>query len=122
MTNVTVLGMGIMGAGMAQRLLDKGFAVTVWNRNPARSAPLGEAGARIAANAAEAVEGADTVVAMLAEDDASRAVWLGEAGALAAMKAGAVAQEIALDRIPAEIVRFAHDQFPKAAPRAAQGR
>jgi len=93
MTNVTVLGMGIMGAGMAQRLLDKGFAVTVWNRNPARSAPLGEAGARIAANAAEAVEGADTVVAMLAEDDASRAVWLGEAGALAAMKAGAVAIE-----------------------------
>jgi two-component system chemotaxis response regulator CheB len=39
-----------------------------------------------------------------------------------AMKAGAVAQEIALDRIPAEIVRFAHDQFPKAAQRAAQGR
>ncbi|MBB3999624.1 protein-glutamate methylesterase/protein-glutamine glutaminase [Aureimonas pseudogalii] len=39
-----------------------------------------------------------------------------------AMKAGAVAQEIALDRIPAEIVRFAHDQFPKTAQRAAQGR
>ena len=30
---VTVLGMGAMGAGMAQSLLREGFDVTVWNRN-----------------------------------------------------------------------------------------
>ncbi len=102
-TNVAVLGLGIMGAGMARRLLDNGFPVTVWNRNPARSAALGDAGARIATDPADAVNGADVVIAMLSDDDASRAVWLGQAslgqaslgegGALAAMRAGAVGIE-----------------------------
>ncbi len=102
-TNVAVLGLGIMGAGMARRLLDNGFPVTVWNRNPARSAALGDAGARIATDPADAVNRADVVIAMLSDDDASRAVWLGQSslgegglgqgGALAAMRAGAVGIE-----------------------------
>ena len=37
---VAVLGAGTMGAGMAQRLLDKNFVVTVWNRTPGPAASL----------------------------------------------------------------------------------
>lgn len=93
MTKVTILGTGIMGSGMAHRLLEQGMAVTVWNRNGARAEPLVDAGAAIAPSPAEAVRDADIVIAMLADDDASRSVWLGEGGALLAMRADAVAIE-----------------------------
>lgn len=90
---VAVLGLGIMGAGMANRLVLKGFDLTVWNRDAAKAAPLAAAGARVAATPADAARHADAVFAMLANDDASRSVWLGEQGALAAMHGNSVAIE-----------------------------
>lgn len=90
---VAILGLGIMGAGMARQLLEKGFAVTVWNRNLAKTAPLASAGARAAETPAQAAAEADIVLAMLADDDASRNVWLGSHGALEAMRPGSIAIE-----------------------------
>ncbi|MBT2245746.1 MULTISPECIES: NAD(P)-dependent oxidoreductase [Sphingobium] len=90
---VAVLGLGIMGSGMARQLLSAGFDVTVWNRSADKAAILGEAGAHIAASPAEAATDADIVIAMLANDDVSKMVWTGADGALAAMKAGAIAIE-----------------------------
>ena len=90
---VSVLGTGIMGAGMAGQLLQKGFAVTVWNRNPARAAPLVERGARLAGSPADAARDADLVIAMLADDEASRGVWSGAQGALDSMRRDAIAME-----------------------------
>ncbi len=90
---VAVLGLGIMGAGMARQLVAKSFDVTVWNRDVAKTAALASAGARVAATPALAAAGADIVLAMLANDDASRSVWLGGAGALAAMRKDAIAIE-----------------------------
>ena len=66
---VTVLGTGIMGAGMARNLIGAGLDVTVWNRSPDRTRPLADAGARIATDGAEAVAGADVVVTMLFDAD-----------------------------------------------------
>ena len=43
MKHVTFIGLGIMGAAMARRLLGAGFALTVWNRNPDSAAPLAAA-------------------------------------------------------------------------------
>lgn len=91
MKRITFLGLGLMGAPMARRLLDHGFDLTVWNRNAARAETLVKAGAKAAATPAEGARGADAVIAMLADDEASRAVWLGESGALAAMDRGALA-------------------------------
>jgi 3-hydroxyisobutyrate dehydrogenase-like beta-hydroxyacid dehydrogenase len=45
------------------------------------------------ATPSDAVRDADVVIAMLANDDASRDVWLGEHGALAAMRSDAIAIE-----------------------------
>ena len=90
---VAVLGLGIMGAGMARQLVGKGFEVTVWNRDAAKTATLASAGARVAATPAAAAAGADIVLAMLANDEASHVVWLGSEGALAAMRTDAVAIE-----------------------------
>jgi 3-hydroxyisobutyrate dehydrogenase len=87
---IAFLGLGVMGAGMAHRLLAAGFDVTVYNRNPARAAPLAEAGAKVAHTAAEAADGADFVISMVADDAAARAVW---SDALASAKPGFVAIE-----------------------------
>ena len=88
---IAFLGLGIMGGGMARRLLGAGFPVTVYNRNRGRAEPLAGAGAQIADTPGEAAKNADVVLAMVADDGASRAVWLGESGALAAMRKGTLA-------------------------------
>jgi 3-hydroxyisobutyrate dehydrogenase len=76
---VTVLGTGLMGAGMARSLLRAGHAVTVWNRTAARAEPLAGDGATVAGTPAEAVAGAEVVLVMLF-DTASVLEVIGEAG------------------------------------------
>lgn len=93
MQRVALLGLGAMGAGMAANWLAKGFGLTVWNRTRARTQALADKGARVATTPREAAEGADCVFAMVADDAASRAVWLGDDGALAGAKTGAVVVE-----------------------------
>jgi 3-hydroxyisobutyrate dehydrogenase len=78
---------------MARRLLGAGFAVTVYNRDAAKAAPLAADGARAAASPRAAAAAADVVVSMLADDTAARAVWLGADGALAGAPRGAVLVE-----------------------------
>ena len=93
MPNVAFIGLGRMGHGMAGRYLDAGFQIAVWNRSKAKASDLIARGAHWAASPKEAAVGADAVVAMVADDEASRAVWLGGYGAAAGMKAGALAIE-----------------------------
>ena len=76
-----------MGAGMAARLLVAGHALSVYNRTPARAEPLARLGAKVAASARAAAEKADIIIGMTADDDSSRAMWLGDLGALAASNA-----------------------------------
>jgi 3-hydroxyisobutyrate dehydrogenase len=85
---VAVLGIGIMGAGMARNLLRAGMRVDVWNRTPAPATILGGMGAVVHRDAARAAASADVVVTMLADAAAVRAVVLDQ-GVLAAMRPGA---------------------------------
>jgi 3-hydroxyisobutyrate dehydrogenase len=93
MAQVGFIGLGRMGHGMAGRYLDAGFTVAVWNRSKSKAEDLIARGAHWAASPAEAADGADAVVTMVADDEASRSVWLGENGAAAKMKAGSLAIE-----------------------------
>lgn len=93
MTKTAFLGLGIMGAGMAARLIGAGFEVAVWNRSAEKAAALRALGGHVAASPAEAARGAQIVVSMLADDTVSRQVWTGPEGALPAMAPGAVAVE-----------------------------
>lgn len=86
--SVTILGLGIMGTGMARRLLAR-FPLTVWNRNPQRCEPLAAEGAAVAKTPREAVVKANVIISMVADDVASKAVWLGQEGALAGVTPGA---------------------------------
>ena len=91
--SVAFLGLGIMGSGMAGRLLAHGFHVSVYNRDPQKAAPLQSAGGTVAGSPREATDGATVVVSMVADDAAARSVWLGENGALAGAAPGAVLVE-----------------------------
>src|SRR5919202_6917287 len=81
---VAVLGTGIMGAGMARNLLAAGMEVRVWNRTREKAEPLADDGAKVADDPAEAAEGADFVLTMLADADAV-AEAVEEGGALSAL-------------------------------------
>ena len=55
MGDVSVIGLGNMGAALASSLLGAGLDVTVWNRSPGRTAPLAARGATAAPNARTAL-------------------------------------------------------------------
>jgi 3-hydroxyisobutyrate dehydrogenase-like beta-hydroxyacid dehydrogenase len=93
MAQVAFIGLGRMGHGMAGRYLDAGFTVAVWNRSKAKAEDLIARGARWATSPEDAAIDAEAVVTMVADDEASRAVWLTRDGAAATMKAGTIAIE-----------------------------
>jgi 3-hydroxyisobutyrate dehydrogenase len=93
MQRVAILGLGIMGGGMAANWLAKGFEVSVWNRTAAKAQALAGKGAKLAATPRDAAQGADFIFGMVSDDDASRSVWLGPDGALAGAKSGAIGVE-----------------------------
>lgn len=88
--NVAILGLGTMGVGMAANLLKAGFSLTVYNRTPEKAQALIDDGARFASTPAEAARNASIVMSMLADDAASREVWMGQSGVLAAVKEGTI--------------------------------
>jgi 3-hydroxyisobutyrate dehydrogenase len=93
MARVAFIGLGRMGHGMAGRYLEAGFKVAVWNRSRAKAEDLIARGAQWATSPEDAAIDADAVVTMVADDEASRAVWLTKDGAAANMKAGTLAIE-----------------------------
>ena len=91
--HVAVLGLGIMGGGIATRLLSAGFPLSVYNRNRERAGKFAQLGAFVAASPRAAAERAEIVISMVADDAASRSVWLGDEGALAGASAGSLLLE-----------------------------
>src|SRR5216684_4448673 len=107
---VALLGAGTMGAGMAQRMLDLGFPVNVWNRTPGPTAALAEHGATVRAKPIEAVAAAEVVVTMLPNADAVADVML-HGGTLDALRPGATWAQMgtigveATEHLAAEVAR-----------------
>ena len=85
------IGLGVMGYPMAGHLTSKGFDLTVYNRSAAKAEKwVGQHGGAQAATPAEAARDAEFVFTCVGNDDDLRAVVLGEDGAFAGMKRGAV--------------------------------
>jgi 3-hydroxyisobutyrate dehydrogenase len=93
MARVAFIGLGRMGHGMAGRYLDAGFTVAIWNRSKAKAEDLIARGAHWATSPEDAAIDADAVITMVADDEASRNVWLAKDGAATTMKAGTLAIE-----------------------------
>ena len=111
---IALLGAGTMGAGMAERLLDQGFTVDVWNRTPGPAAALAERGATAYTKAALAVAGADVVLTMLPTAEAVTEVMLGQ-GTLRELRPGAVWAQMgtigveATERLASQVARSRPD-------------
>jgi 3-hydroxyisobutyrate dehydrogenase len=84
MATVAFIGLGQMGSGMAGRLLAAGHTLRLYNRTASRASSLTQQGARQFATPAAACDGVDAVISMVADDPASRAIWCGVDGVLAA--------------------------------------
>ena len=84
MKTVAVIGTGIMGAGIVNNFLKKGYKVVVWNRFKAKLKKF--KGAKVAETPKEASENADIVFEVTANDESSQAVWLGRNGIIAGSK------------------------------------
>ncbi|HSB98912.1 MAG TPA: NAD(P)-dependent oxidoreductase [Burkholderiaceae bacterium] len=85
------LGLGVMGHPMAGHLARAGHEVCVFNRTNAKAqAWTKEYNGRSAATPREAAAGADFVFCCVGNDDDLRSVVLGEQGAFAGMKKGAI--------------------------------
>jgi len=88
---VAFLGLGVMGYPMAGHLARAGHQVTVYNRTASKAAAwVAEYGGTSAATPAQAAQGADIVFACVGNDEDLRSVTVGEQGAFAGMKAGAI--------------------------------
>lgn len=78
--DISLLGTGLLGGAIGERLLARGHGLTVWNRSPERCAPLLALGARAAASPAAAVGSGELLVTVLSDGPTTRAVLLEQAG------------------------------------------
>ncbi len=87
---VVVLGLGKMGEAIAERLLDAGYPLSVYNRTEERADPLVARGATLVRSPAEAPAHGGVCITMLTDDAALEEVVLGEHGVLARPRRGTV--------------------------------
>ncbi|XP_022998569.1 glyoxylate/succinic semialdehyde reductase 2, chloroplastic-like [Cucurbita maxima] len=85
---VGFLGLGIMGAPMAQNLIKSGCDVTVWNRTKSKCEPLINLGAKYQSSPQEVAASCDVTFAMLADPNSALDVAFGENGAANGMAPG----------------------------------
>ena len=88
MKRIGIVGLGIMGRGMAINFLKNGYEVNVWNRTKAVS--KGIEGATICDSPQEVAQNSDLIFEVTANDESSKKVWTGEQGILA----GATADKV----------------------------
>src|SRR5262249_42531357 len=80
---IGIAGIGKMGAAIAQRLIEVGHTVAVWNRSADKLKPVIAAGATAAATLAELARNAEAVITILTDAAAIDAVYTGASGLLA---------------------------------------
>ena len=104
---IGVAGLGAMGGNLAARLMEVGHDVTVWNRSPEKTKPLAEAGAKVAASAADLAAQCDAVITILTDGAAIDAVYNGPSGLLSGdvkgklfIEMSTVAPQVEIDLAP----------------------
>ncbi|MDP6380028.1 MAG: NAD(P)-dependent oxidoreductase [Phycisphaerae bacterium] len=89
-TRIGFIGLGTMGKAMAERLLDAGYLMTVWNRTAEKADSLVEAGARRGHVPMDVAKAAKFVIIMVTDDAALDNVLFGEHGLVRGIKRGTV--------------------------------
>lgn len=71
---IAIIGTGLMGRPMAERILRDGYLLSVYNRTPEKAAPLGDLGAKVTKSAVDAIMESDCIILMLSDYRAIRDV------------------------------------------------
>jgi 3-hydroxyisobutyrate dehydrogenase-like beta-hydroxyacid dehydrogenase len=87
---VGFIGLGRMGSAIAARVLTGEHDLVVYNRTPGKTDELAQGGARVAASIAEACEGREVVITMVADDAALEDVTLSSGGVCDSLADGAI--------------------------------
>jgi len=90
MTKVGFIGLGVMGGGIARRLLDAGHDLAGWNRTKEKAAPLVDAGMVWCDSPREVAARSEVVFSMVTNVAALEAVTDGPDGVLAGLGPGKV--------------------------------
>ena len=91
---VGFIGLGNMGSRMAQRLLNNGYHLEVYDRNPAKAEAMAAKGGAVANNILELARNIDVLLSCLTNDEAVRSVYTGAEGVFAGARAGTVVLEM----------------------------
>ena len=78
--DISLLGCGLLGTAIGERLLARGYRLHVWNRRTERTQTLVAAGAQLASSPAEAVAAGDLVITVLSDGPITAEVLLNQAG------------------------------------------
>ena len=105
---IGVCGIGRMGAALVERLLQQGYAVSVWNRTRAKAEALVAAGATVAATATDLARDCDIVISSMSDDAALESAYRGDRGLLAGARTGKLFIEMSTVR-PETVVALARD-------------
>lgn len=111
---IGVCGIGRMGAALVERLLQQGYAVSVWNRTRAKAEALVAAGATVAATATELARDCDIVISIMSDDAALENAYRGDQGLIAGARAGKLFIEMSTVR-PETVIALARDAEAKGA-------
>jgi 3-hydroxyisobutyrate dehydrogenase len=85
---IAFIGLGNMGAGMAERLTESGYQVAVYNRTREKSEGAEKLGARVADSPADAARDSDVVMLSLANQDVVRSMLYGDDGVFGSLHEG----------------------------------
>ena len=88
--SIGFIGMGHMGSHMAQRLLDAGYQLTVYDRTKQKAKALGQRGAQVAQTPKDLAATCQVVMACVTDDEAQQDVMFGPDGALAGVHGGSM--------------------------------
>jgi 3-hydroxyisobutyrate dehydrogenase len=91
---IGVAGLGRMGSAIAERLIEVGHDLIVWNRSPDKMKPLVALGATAASTLADLAGQADAVITILTDASALDAVYRGASGILSGNLAGKLVIEM----------------------------
>lgn len=99
-STIGFIGTGIMGAHMARRLAEAGFAVRAWNRDPAKAEALTRYGVHAVRRAVDSAKGSDVVICMLSTGQVCDEILRGADGVIESMHPGAAL--VVMSSIPVE--------------------
>jgi 3-hydroxyisobutyrate dehydrogenase-like beta-hydroxyacid dehydrogenase len=91
---VGFIGLGNMGSRIARRLLDRGYHLQVYDRDPGKAEAASQKGGVVVKNILELAHSVDVVLSCLTNDEAVQSAYTGHEGVFAGARAGTLVLEM----------------------------